>query len=247
MPEEKGLRDDKNSDLRIRAEEKLRNSRDELKASHEEMQEIVHDLRVHQIELEIQNEELQRAYAELKEARDKYTSLYDFAPVGYVTIDENNTIRDANQALFHLLGANRQALIGNRLSSFIDRQSQDDFYLARKRVFETGLKQVCQISMHRFDGSPFFARLESIRSGGGQIQIALIDITSEKQSRDALTRAKDELETRVQERTAQLKTTNDELTRTLAEQKQLEKEKEHFARKLIDVQEEERAYLAGAA
>ncbi len=114
-----------------------------------------------QVELEMQNDELRRAQEELEAARDGYAELYNFAPVGYFTVDEQGTILEANLAGAALLGVHRDDLIGQSLFRFIARDDQDVFYLHRKRVLETGITQSCEIGMVRRDGIPFCAYLES--------------------------------------------------------------------------------------
>ena len=104
------------SELRKRAEKalpkKLPENLKSAECSHEEMLSLIHELQVHQIELEMQNDELRRTQLDLEAARDKYTDLYDFAPVGYFTIDEQGLIEEANLTAADLLSTDRQSLIG---------------------------------------------------------------------------------------------------------------------------------------
>ena len=108
------------SELRRRAEAKLTGDEPALgSASPEEMSTLIHELHTHQIELELQNEELRRAQAELVESRDQYTSLYDFAPVGYATVNGKGIIQQANLRLTEMLGVPRGQLVGRPLSAFV--------------------------------------------------------------------------------------------------------------------------------
>ena len=104
---------DKTSDLRKRAESILKESADvleEVDLSSEKMRLLVHELRVHQIELEMQNAELRQAQLALGESRDRYLDLYDYAPVGYFTLDENALILEANLTAVRLLGIDKESL-----------------------------------------------------------------------------------------------------------------------------------------
>ena len=128
----------KNSDLRRRAEEKLLNqpgALDEIFSSN--VYSVVHELQVHQIELEMQNHELCRTQQELEVSRAKYFDLYDSAPAGYVTLNEKGIIVEANQTAAGLLGQERSALIGQPLTCFIAREDQNIYYLCNKKLFQT--------------------------------------------------------------------------------------------------------------
>ena len=101
-------------------------------------QRALHELRVHQIELEMQNEELRRAHEELEASRARYVDLYDMAPVGYLTLGEPGLILEANLTAAKLLGVARGALVKQPLPSFILPEDQDILYLHRKTLLETG-------------------------------------------------------------------------------------------------------------
>src|SRR5215472_17713390 len=103
--------------------------RDRATIAREDAGALVHELEVHQIELELQNEELRRAQSELEESRDQLDDLYDFAPVGYLTLREDTVILRAKLRAAALLGVERQALIGKHFTRFLARESQDAFYL----------------------------------------------------------------------------------------------------------------------
>jgi PAS domain S-box-containing protein len=180
------------SALRRRAEEiareKAARSPEDLGAlSPEEIGRILHELRVHQIELEMQNDELRRAQQELEATRIKYSDLYDMAPVGYFTVDEKGMILEANLRGADLLGVERSRLVRQPLTRHIVPEDQDVYYLHRKSVLETGARQVCELRMFRKDGSPFWGRLETIAARGGEdgppvFRIVLSDITERKRA-----------------------------------------------------------------
>src|SRR6056297_225036 len=113
--------------------------------SPEEMQQILHELQVHQIELELQNEELRSAQEEIEESRERYFDLYDLAPVGYCTLSDQGLIQEANLTATAMLGVNRAGLVRQRISSFILKEDQDIYYLYRKKLFETGEPQQCEL------------------------------------------------------------------------------------------------------
>jgi PAS domain S-box-containing protein len=150
-------------ELRRLANESLQNEPSNLsEISLEDTNSLLHELQVHQTELEMQNEELRRIQKELEESRNRYSILYDFAPVGYFTIDKNGIICEANLTGANLLGIERGFLIGKPLSHFINREDQDSFYFHRKQVFETKERQICEVRLVRKDDSQFYIQLESI-------------------------------------------------------------------------------------
>ena len=108
----------------------------------------LHELRVHQIELEMQNEELRRTQEELEGSRARYFDLYDLAPVGYFTLSEQGLILEANLTGAKLLGVARGALVKQPLSRFVLREDQDIYYLHRKALLETGAPQAWELRMH---------------------------------------------------------------------------------------------------
>jgi PAS domain S-box-containing protein len=153
---------DKLGDLRQRAEEALRGRPvDTSELSPEETQRLLHELQVHQVELEMQNNELRRTQQELEASREKYFDLYDLAPVGYFTISEKGLILEANLTSTTMLGVERGNLIKQPLTRFIVSEDQDIYYLHRKQLFETQAPQVCELRMVRKDGSQFWARIEA--------------------------------------------------------------------------------------
>jgi len=150
-------------DTRRRAEELLRQSPEEIQSvPGEDVKELIHELQVHQIELEMQNEELRQAQLELEESRSKYFDLYDLAPIGYFTFNRKGLIVEVNLAGADLLGVERMHLIKKRFSQFIARDYQDSFYFHRKLVFEKKTRQSCELKLMKSDGTAVYAYLESI-------------------------------------------------------------------------------------
>jgi PAS domain S-box-containing protein len=165
---------------------------------------LIEDLQIHQVELEMQNEELRQAQLELEAARDRYSNLYDFAPVGYFTIGEKGMILESNLTGATMLGVERGLLIGNPFTNFINRDDQDIFYHYRKKLIETKATQADELRLVKKDGSGFYAQLECIAaedpSGNcSQLRMAVMDITARKQAQDNLTASLKEKELLLQE------------------------------------------------
>jgi PAS domain S-box-containing protein len=185
----------KAADLRRRADEMLRQKADQspqdlASLSPEEIRNTLHELRVHQIELEMQNEELQRTQFELKTARERYFNLYDLAPVGYVTLSEKGLILEANLTAARLLGVARGALVKQPLSRFVLKEDQDIYYLHRKQLFENGEPQGYDLRMVKKDGTRFWAHVTGTAAQDGEgapvCRAVISDITGRKQAEEAL-------------------------------------------------------------
>ncbi len=147
-------------DLRSRAEARLGQELGVLEnMSQEEIQGLVHELRTHEIELELQNEELRLAQLDLARSRDRFRDLYDFAPIGYLTICEKGMITEANLRLADMLAVERSSLIGRHLNSCICESDQDNFYHQRRGAFADGAPRVCRLCIRRADDSWFWAEV----------------------------------------------------------------------------------------
>jgi PAS domain S-box-containing protein len=243
--------------LRNRAEKSLRKRAADLgKPPVKDVQKLVQELRVHQIELEMQNEELRKAQAELEESRDRYFDLYDFAPAGYFTLDGKGLIVEANLAGADLLGFERASLIRKGFSQFVAPGSQDAFYSHRKRALETGTKQVSELELKRKNVRSFYAQLQSVAVEGNegnavQLRTALVDITERKRAEVALFEAHSQLERRIVERTADLLASNAQLQEEIEERKRVEGELQRsegelhlLSSRLLTIQEDERKGIA---
>jgi PAS domain S-box-containing protein len=162
----------------------------------QDVQSLTHELSVHQIELEMQNEELQRDQRELEAAREKYFDLYNLAPVAYLTFNDKGLVAEANLTAFSLLGVDRAYLINKSFSAFIDQASQDIFYHHRREVFRTGRKLTCELVLKRKDGTLFPAELQSIPLLAGErpvMRTILTDITGRRQAEEERTRLEEKL------------------------------------------------------
>lgn len=156
----------------------------------EDMQLALHELRVHQIELEMQNEELRRTQIELDIERARYFDLYDLAPVGFFSVNAQGLILQANLTASLQLGVTRGLLLKQPLSRFILREDQDLYYLYRKKLSALAGPQPCELRMVKSDGSSFWAQLSATVTqdvdGAPSHHLALNDITQRKQAEAAL-------------------------------------------------------------
>ena len=171
-------------------------------------QRLIHELHVHQVELEMQNEELRKSQTELEDSRARYSDLYDFAPIGYFSFDKNGLIIEVNLTGAGQLGIERNLLIKKPFSRFIRKDDQDVFFLHRGKVFDTKTLQTCELRLERKNGEGFFAQLQSraVEEAGKTVycMTAVSDISERKHAEQALMELNDTLEQRVAERTKEL-------------------------------------------
>jgi len=195
---------------------------------------VVHALRVHQIELEMQNEELRRAQLELQASREKYIELFDLAPVGYLILSDESIVRDANLTAARLLGVERQQLVGRPFTAFIFAPDQDMYYRQQRMLEQTGEPQTCELRLRRVGGAAeggadggagagveaaaghFWARLEGRpqRAADGEtlsFWVTFTDVDAQVTIAHEILRLNEVLEERVLARTAELGAANKEL------------------------------------
>ena len=158
--------------------------------SAEVMRKKMYELQVHQIELEMQNEELLRTQHELDVARTRYFDLYDLAPVGYCTLSEAGLIVEANLTASNLFGVARHALIGKPITRFIHKGAQDTFYLQCSRLLEQGQAVSFDLQMQKAGGELFWALLaatvERQLDQSVQLRLVMNDITARRDSEAVL-------------------------------------------------------------
>jgi PAS domain S-box-containing protein len=169
--------------LRSRAETKLKKQKKEDRpAADKDPRRLLHELQVHQVELEMQNEELRRAQQELEASHSKYVDLYDFAPVGYFTLDSRGTILEVNLTGAALLGIERSRLIKKAFSECVAESDRDKFYTHLKEVIFDVNRERCEVQLLKNDGTQFYVQLEG-RAKTGNVKISsgcqmiVIDIT----------------------------------------------------------------------
>jgi len=176
------------TDLRRQAEEKAgRNFAQEPEKMEKlsvETGKLLHELRVHQIELEMQNEELRASRQELEASRARYFELYNLAPVGYITIGENGLILEGNLTFATLVDMPMGTLLRQPFSQLVINQDQDKYYLWKKRLIEKTEPQVCELRLLKKDGTDFWVRLLSNLAektdGAKVIRAVVSDITGPK-------------------------------------------------------------------
>ncbi len=174
--------------LRARAEEELELESAQPIPNVISTDQLLHELRVHQIELEMQNEELRRAQQELEQARDRYVDLYEFAPVGYLTLNSDCLITEANFTATTLFGITRAKLLDRHFATYIAHEDKDrwhHFFLSCKR--NQG-KQRIELTLRPTDNSPLIAQLDCLVKQDEEfsLRITLIDITERKKAEQQL-------------------------------------------------------------
>jgi PAS domain S-box-containing protein len=147
---------------------------------------LTHELQVHQIELEMQNEELQRAQIELAAARDRYVDLYDFAPVGYFTLDRQGQVVEANLTGAALLGKHRAALMGRSFARCVSAIDSDRWQRHLQQVFQNDATQRIELTLCTDDGGAFDAQIDSLRvirvGTEPRLRISVIDISERRRA-----------------------------------------------------------------
>ena len=145
---------------------------------------LMHELQVHQIELEMQNEELRKSQLALELTRERYFDLYDLAPISYCTTNEQGAILEANLATAELLGQPRSELAGQPMSRYISKECQDDFYHCRRLLYATGDKQSCELRLAKPDGEAHWVYLTitaaNDKQGERVHRVVLTNITEAK-------------------------------------------------------------------
>jgi two-component system cell cycle sensor histidine kinase/response regulator CckA len=185
-------RSEEADDLRRRAEDESREAGTLIPESlealpPEEARKLLHELLVHQIELEMQNEELRRAQEELEASRARYFDLFELAPMGYLSVNDQGLVVEANLTFAVMVGATRARgpLLQRPLSRFIVAEDANTYYLHLRQILKSGEPQACELRMSPADGDQFWARLEMTAvhdvDGATVCRIAVNDITDRKQ------------------------------------------------------------------
>lgn len=181
---------DRSDNLRRKAEERLKSQAARIKElSPEEVQTLVHDLQVYQMELEMQNEEIRRTQAELETTLTKYTDLYDFAPVAYLTLDDRGWILEANLNAARLLMMERFRLVQQPFAAFLLPAERNKFRTYLVEVVKGQPASSLELELPRGGGTKVAVQLNSLlipdAAGNPQVRISLIDITERKQMEEA--------------------------------------------------------------
>ena len=238
MPPPKKLSDQSNTFDRLRrqAEELITRP----SASHVEaptdILELIHELKIHQAELEIQNEELKRAQLELTDLYRQFEDLYEFAPCSYLNINPKGLVSRINLAGVMLLSEVREKILHIGFSQFVALAWRDAYLDALKQAGRTGDTQSLELRLNSAEESPswVWAEIRANRDDTGAVahwRMTLVDISEKKKAEEALARAGRDLETQIEKRTAQLSRANQELaheveSRELTQSALLQKSKE---------------------
>ena len=171
--------------LRRRAEASLREQHPEAGPARNEAEtgRLLHELQVHQIEMEMQNLELQQANETVESEKEKYSDLYDFAPVGYVTLDHEGTIHETNLACSSLLGIERSRLVRRRFGLFVSPAGLPEFNDFLKKVFAGESRESCEVSLPQEGKPPVEVRMEAVAAASGQeCRVVVTDLTERKRA-----------------------------------------------------------------
>ena len=167
--------------LRLKAEEKLKEKKkkSDLDAVEIEAQKLLHELQVHQIELEMQNEELKQAYIRAETALKNYTMLYDLSPMGYFTINSDGSIIELNFTGADMLGQRRFSLINSNFKLFVSENSLPVFNKFLSKVYASNVKESCEV-MLGYDTTPLcMAYMEGIVTGDDRnCLLSVVDISA---------------------------------------------------------------------
>ena len=199
------------ADLRRRAETQLKS---QSRKSPSGAQRQLHELQVSQIELEMQNEELRTIRSQVEAGLKLYTDLYDFAPVGYFTVQRDGAITQVNLTGAGMVGLDRGQLLGRRFGVFVAKSNRAAYHAFLQRVFAGELSQICELALLRKVSPPLVALVRGgmLSADGQECHLVVGDITARKLAEEEVTRLNIDLESRVQQRTATIRRLAIELT-----------------------------------
>jgi PAS domain S-box-containing protein len=219
---------------------------------------LLHELQVHQIELELQNAELQEARDKVERLLETYTDLYDFAPVGYFSLDEQGRILEANLTGAAFLGLERSRLIDQRMQNFVDPPSRNLLGIFLKKIFASPRKQICELPLLNARGLPFWADLQaasadSPRGSRKWCRIAVSDLTTLKHEEEVRRRLEDmsaanrKLKEEIVHREKveiALKKSEAHYAQLFEQSQRMQEQLRHLSRQLLVTQEEERKRIS---
>jgi PAS domain S-box-containing protein len=185
-------------DLREKATQKISNHRtndiEVENMSIDELRHVIEELKIHQIELTMQNQTLLDIQEKLYQSRKKYSDLYDFAPVGYMTLNSDGKIMEANLTAAKTIDVPRGSLIGTFLYNYIANEDRDSLYLHMRKIFKKQSRHTCEIQLaHR--NPEVYLRLDSIHDAGDKeiCRTIMTDITEQKKMKNALSESENQL------------------------------------------------------
>ena len=174
-------------DLRRRAERRSLASPAASSAEESDVRKLLQQLQVHQIELEMQNEELRLARIEIEKGLQQYTDLYDFAPISYFTLTNNGSIHQVNLAGAALLRLNRETLTGRSMAGFFAGPDLSTFTSFLHSVRQNDTREICELQLQGSDSTRRFLHIEGVVSIDGEsCNLAVTDITENKRTEELL-------------------------------------------------------------
>lgn len=184
---------DKFNDLRNRAEELLAEPRSSSTPySMDEFHDLLHELDTHRIELELQNDELLESQKQLQDITQEYIDLYNFSPVGYLTLNSEGVILKANMTLASMFGVEKQTLINKPFSDFVLDLDQDVLYLYRQALLNNKFAQNCELRLRKNNGHHLWVKLDGLfrmDREGHDLNLALTDINQLKETEELLSKS----------------------------------------------------------
>ena len=253
-----------NAELRRRAEIGLRERQNQHRpkvgerTSAADSLRLLHELQVHQVELELQNSELQEARDRMEALLEKYSDLYDFAPVGYFSLDDQGRVLEVNLTGAGMLGVDRSRLVHRRLTQFVAPSSQEVFLDFLRQVIVGRGKKVCEAMLVKSAGPAFCANLHAASAGspGGSrtwCRMAISDISPLKRAEEAQRRLEAlgvenrELTLEIVRRQVveeALKRSEQHQSRLLEESRHMQEQLRHLTHRILHAQEEERKRIS---
>jgi PAS domain S-box-containing protein len=246
------------AETRLRKQRKSRRTEAGVQKPAAGPQRLLHELQVHQVELEMQNAELHEARDRMEALLEKYTDLYDFAPVGYFSLDEMGRIMEVNLTGAALLGVDRSRLINLPLPRFVAPASKPDFLAFLKHIFAETRKQVGEALLLKPHAAAFWARFHGVAAISASdprkcCRVAVWDITSLKEADEAQARAKVMADSNLELRREIIRRQKVEESLRVSEQHQcrlleqshlMQEKLRHLSRKVLRAQEDERKRIS---
>ncbi len=241
-------------ELSVRAEQALEALEVETKPeaqaeSGERLRNLLHKLQIYEEELQLQNQELRVAQVELEKSLHRYAELFDLSPMGHLVLDEKGVIKDINLTAARLLERNRTSLPNYPFVHFVAPEDRAAFLTYMGRCRRRGESQVAaELRLKTRSGAlvdvELYCNLESVTAQDPQFHVSIVDIGDRKRNQEALFRAHQELEWRVEARTAELSRTNESLKHEIRERERLEKELRRHVRELDEADRQKNEFLA---
>ena len=204
----------------------------------EDLVQLTHELEVHYVELEVQNEELGRTRRQLQASRDEYFDLYESAPIAYVTLNEKGIVERANKAARRMLKGTGKFLLGSSFLAWIHKEDLSKYFSFMETLARSQEAGPVEMRVRGKNDVPVYVHMEAtagvdIETGQRHNRLALVDITERKHMEEELRRSHDELESRVKERTRELKAANEALREEVEKRIRFENELRESTRRVL--------------